>query len=81
MNQEFLNKLGEFIKALKMRNEALIKDLVIAKVTDPDVARQLSDEITMIGNILSELADADTEDKLKKCLEEAKKKLTNDEQQ
>lgn len=79
MNQDFLNKLGDFIKALKIRNESLIKDFVIAKVADQDIARELATEITLIGNILNELADADTEEKLKKCLDEAKKKLTKSE--
>lgn len=75
MNQELLVKIGDFIKALKTRNEILIKDFVIAKVIDQEVARQLEAEINAIGSILNEMADADTEAKLKKCLDDAKKKL------
>lgn len=75
MNQELLEKIGEFIKALKIRNDILIKDFVIAKVIDQEVARQLEAEINSIGSILNEMADADTEEKLTKCLENAKKKL------
>lgn len=71
-----LDALRKFIEALQKKNEILVKDFIIAKVSDTELANTLADEINKISSILNDLEIADTEEKLNKALLSAKDKLT-----
>lgn len=71
-----LDALRKFIEALQRKNEILVKDFIIAKVSDTELASTLADEINKISSILNDLEIADTEEKLNKALLSAKDKLT-----
>ncbi|MAX66915.1 MAG: hypothetical protein CME66_08255 [Halobacteriovoraceae bacterium] len=65
MDNKLVSSLGNLIKKLEENKEMLLKDLIIAKVTDQEVANSLEKEIQKIEVFFEDLIQADTEQKLK----------------
>lgn len=77
---DLLSALRPLIEGLKKENDLHIRDFVIAKVTDPEVAKDLGDRMNKISSILNDLGEADTQEKMAKALKRAITHLNGEEE-
>lgn len=75
MDQKFLETLRAFLESLHKKHTALIEEFIPAKVIDPVHAERLSDKIKKIEEVLREIMDADTAEKMKAALIKAQGSL------
>lgn len=75
MDQKFLETLRSFLESLHKEHAALIEEFIPAKVLDPVHAEQLSKKIKKIEEVLREIMDADTAEKMKAALVKARDSL------